>query len=403
MPRTLKARLAVMMFLEYMVPGATTPILSHYLKNYLHFPPYQVGYILSVLAVAAFVAPFVASHIADRWIRSERFLALCHLASATAMVALVHQDTFWPFLAIYFLYGLAFTPTFGLTNAIALHHVRDARRDFGGIRMWGTAGWVAVAWIFSFLWLGTGGSSTHRLPHALYASALCSLFLAAYSLTLPRSAAAPAAHPTSLMYWKSLKMLARPGLAILCVLTFAASMTHQIYYYGMSPYLSQAGFPNQYIMPAMSIGQVSEVALLGMLGLCLTRITIKQALIIGLAAQALRYILFAYGGNSMPLILTGIALHGICYAFYFTCAYIYIDTHSTIDTRAGLQQLFTIMIAGFGTFAAYVAGGYLGQYFTRPATAAIDFRMFWLAPAILSLAVAAILAACFHEEPKASR
>lgn len=398
MPRMLKARLGVMMFLEYMVPGATTPILSHYLKNYLHFEPYQVGYILAVLAVAAFVAPFIASHIADRWIRSERFLALCHLASAAAMVALAHQNRFWPFLAIYFLYGLAFTPTFGLTNAIALHHIRDARRDFGGIRMWGTAGWVAVAWIFSFLWLGVGNTSIHRLPHALYASALCSVLLAAYSLTMPRGAAAPVAHPTSLMYWKSLKMLARPGLAVLCVLTFAASMTHQIYYYGMSPYLSQAGFPNHYIMPAMSIGQVSEVVILGMLGLCLTRITIKQALILGLAAQALRYLLFAYGGASMPAILIGIALHGICYAFYFTSAYIYIDHHSTVDTRAGLQQLFTIMIAGFGTFAAYVAGGYIGQFFTAAGSSTIDFRLFWLVPAVLSLIVAAALALFFNEE-----
>lgn len=381
-----------MMFLEYFVPGCTVPILSHYLRNSLHFEAYQVGQVMGVMALAAFFAPFVASHVADRHMRSERMLAVCHGLSAVVMVWLASQGSFWPFLILYFVYGLAFTPTFGLTNAVALHSVADARRDFGGLRMWGTAGWVVVGWV-SFVWLRGGGD----VGRMLYVSAGTSLVLAAYSLlALPRSEMPARRDGTTLMYWKALRVLGQPGLLLLCVLTFASSMTHQVYYLGMSPCLSQLGFRNEYIMPIMSVGQVSEVVVLGLLGFCLGRISVKQAMVLGLAAQAVRYGLFAFGETAWP-ILAGISLHGICYAFYFTAAYIYVDQHSTAETRAGAQQLFTIIISGFGTAGAYVAGGYFQQLLTSPETGLVDYRIFWTAPAVVSLLVAGVMLAFFRE------
>ena len=386
-----------MMFLEYFVPGATIPILSLYLKNYLGFQPYAVGEILAMPALAGLFAPFIMSHIADRWISSERLLGLCHLLAAVLMIALAQQTRFAPFLILYLIYGLLFTPTFGLTNAIALHHVQDPKRDFGGVRMWGTAGWVVVAWVFGYLWLRGGLTATDRLPHALYVSALASFALAAYSMTLPRSHVR-ATDRSTLMYWKAIKVFARPGLLLLCVLTFVNSMVHQFYYFGMSPFLSEIGFQSEYIMPAMSIGQISEVIVLGFLGYCLTRLTIKQAMIIGALAQAGRYVAFAAG--SPALILGGIALHGICYAFFFTAGYLYIDQHSTPETRAGAQQLFTIMISGVGVMSGSLASGLTGQIFTAPGASLINYGHFWLVPAAIGLAVAVVMALFFREDKR---
>ena len=395
MPSLLKFRLSLMMFLVYFVPGATIPILSLYLKNHLHFAPYQVGEVLSMLALAGFFAPFIMSHIADRMLSSERLLGLCHVLAAGVMLLLSQQTRFFPFLILYFVYGLLFSPSYGLTNAIALHHVADAKRDFGGIRMWGTVGWVVVAWLFGYFWLRGDDASGSRLPHALYVSALASVVLALYSLTLPRSYVR-ATDRSTIMYWKALKVFAQPGLALLCVLTVFNSMVHQFYYFGMAPFLSQAGFENSHIMPAMSFGQASEVIVLGVLGLCLARLRIKHAMIIGALAQALRYVLFALGSTT-PLIIAGICLHGVCYAFFFTAGYIYIDQHSSPETRAGAQQLFTIMISGLGVLSGSLASGYVGQWCLRESTGLIDYHQFWLVPAGMGLVVAVILALFFRE------
>ena len=397
MPRSLKFRLSTMMFLQYFVHGATLPILVLYLKTHLGFEPHQAGKVLAMLAVAAFFAPFITSHVADRFLASERLLAVCHLMCAGFMLLLTRQTGFRPFLVLYFLYGLHLLPTFGLTNAVALHHVSDAKRDFGGIRMWGTAGWVVVAWVFGYWWLRGGAADGSRLPHALYVSALSSFAFGLYSLTLPRSPV-KIEDRSSLVYWKALKVFARPGLVLLCAITVAANMTHQFYYFGMGPFLSQGGLASQHIMPAMSLGQISEIFVLGVLGVVLTKLSIKQAMVIGLLAQAFRYCLFATG-HPFGLVLFGITAHGVCYAFYFTSAYLYIEEHSSPETRAGAQQIFTIMIAGFGSLGGSLAAGYTAQYFTSEGGGAVDYHAYWLVPAMMALGAAAVMTLFFRETP----
>lgn len=383
-----------MMFLQYVVPGATTPILSLYLKDHLGFPAYQAGVIMAMPAAAAVVAPLLASRLADRWMSAARMLALCHAAAGVLMLALYHVRSFPVFAILFFIYGMCFAPTFGLTNAVALHHTVDAKRDFGGIRLWGTMGWLAVAWVFGYFWM-RGAPSGARLPHALPASGLASLALAAFTLTLHGS---PSGTGGTTHYREVLRLFLRPEMLLLCALNLLNGACHQFYYFGMSPYLSQTHFPERFIMPGMSIGQLSEVIVLGLLGWFLCRMSMKTAMFLGVMAQGLRMVMFAFAGNH-AMVLAGIGLHGFCYAFFFTAAYLYVESHSTRDIRAGAQQVLTIMISGAGTLAGFLAAGWTAQYLTDPHTGLTDYRTFWLVPAGLCAVIGLWLALGFHERP----
>ena len=396
MKRALKYRLSTMMFMEYMVPGATVPILSLYLKDYLGFESYQAGIIMAMPALAAIIAPLIASHIADRHISAERLLALCHLTCSVFMVVLIPVTTFPVFVVFYTLYGICFAPTLGLTNTVALHHIPNARRDFTGIRLWGTAGWVAVGWLFGYFWM-RGGAPGERLPHALPVSAIASLLLASYALTF-RPAAHDGVTPKRIPYSNVLQLFCRRDMLLLCTLTFLNSTCHQFYYFGMSPYLSQRGFATTFIMPGMSIGQASEVVVMGIMGWALTRISLKTAMIIGVLAQGLRMLIFAFAG-SRAMILGGISLHGFCFAFFFISAYLYVESHSSRANRAGAQQVVTIMIAGMGTLAGFMSAGYVAQWLTDPITGFVDYHKFWLVPAGLCAVVLCWLVFGFHERP----
>lgn len=397
MLRSTRTRLSIMMLLQYAVPGSVLPILSHYLKNHLQFEPIHVGQIMAMPAVAAILAPFLVTYIADRVISAERLLGICHFIAAGLMLVLSTQTGFWPFLGIYFAYGLVFMPTFALTNTVAFHHVRDAKRDFGSIRMWGPASWVLVGWGFSFIWLRGSGATglDSRLPDALKFSALASCALGLYALTLPRSKV-KSTLTTGLAFWKSFAVFARPSLLLLCGLTVLNSMVHQFYYYGMSPFLSQIGFADKHIMPAMSMGQFGEVFVLALLGVCLAKLGTKRALIIGALAQAARCLAFASGQKA--LILAAIPSHGVCYGFYFTVAYIYLDSHSSPESRAGAQQLFNILIAGIGCLLGNLCAGKTAQLLTLSGTTQIDFGGFWMVSAALALIVGVILVLFFREE-----
>ncbi len=381
-----------MMFLQYVVPGATVPILSLYLKDNLGFPSYQSGIIMAMPAAAAILAPLLASRVADHWISASRMLMLCHALAGLAMLALYHVRSFPVFVSLYFVYGICFAPTFGLTNAVALQHTVDARRDFGGIRLWGTVGWVAVAWVFGYFWL-RGAAPGIRLPHALPVSGLASLALAAFTVTLRES---PGGEAPVTRYSEVLRLFMRPEMLLLCVLNFLNGACHQFYYFGMSPFLAQTQFPGRFIMPGMSIGQISEVIVLGILGWSLGRMRMKTAMLLGVLAQGVRMVLFAFFENHAA-VLAGVALHGFCYAFFFTTAYLYVEIHSTRETRAGAQQVLTVMISGAGPLAGFLLAGWTAQFLTDPATGLVDYRGFWLVPAGLCAIIALWLALGFRE------
>jgi nucleoside transporter len=395
-PAALRLRLMFMMFLQYALPGAILPVFSYYLMSRLHFSSSQASLIMSMAPLSAFVALPVAAYIGDRYLSAERLLALCHLVGGLFMGALVVTKSFWPFLLLYLCYGMAFMPTFALTNTIAFHHARQPRRDFGGIRMWGTIGWVAIAWGFGFLWLGTGDGRSERLHHALILSAAGSLLFAAYALTLPRSSVDPDKQATFIPK-RAIRLFLRPSLFLLGLFTILTTLTHQFYYFGMSPFLSGLGFKDAYLMPSMSLGQMTEILFMGLVGPMLARFGYKPMLILSVLANIFRFVVFALGGPA-PLILLGLSMHGICYAFFFTTAFIYVNDHADPRTRAGAQQLFSLLVAGLGTLTGFLAAGITGQMLTDPATGHIAYRGFWAVPVVISILVLAGIAWGWKEE-----
>lgn len=383
-----------MMFLEYAVPGTTAPILSLYLKDQLNFLPYQIGIVLAMPALAAIFAPFAASHLADRYISAERMLSLCHLGCGLCMMLLTRVQSYPLFVLIYTCHGVCFMPTLGLTNAVALHYIPDARRSFSGIRMWGTVSWVVVAWGFGYVWM-SGDAPGVRLSHALPLAGLFSLALALYALSFRPAHHSPVQQRKG-PYRDVLRLFLRPGMLLLCFLTFLNSACHQFYYFGMGLHLNQIGVPKVHIMPGMSIGQASEVAVLAIMGWFLLRFKVKTLLLLGVLAQCLRMLIFAFA-EKQEFLLAGISLHGFCFAFFFITAYLYVETHSTSATRAGAQQVLGIMISGAGPLAGFLGAGWTAEWCTDPRSGLVDFRMFWLVPALLCVVIGLWLMAGFHE------
>jgi nucleoside transporter len=391
-------RLSAMMFMQYAVPACFAPILSLYLKNNLGFTPVQVGWVLAITAMGAVLAPVLASYVADRLIPARLMLVLCHVLAGSVMLTLSFQKSFLPFLWLYFVYGLVFLPSHGLSNTVAFHHVSDVKRDFGSIRLWGTVGWVFVAWTFGLFWLGAGenGGPDPRLPHALRLCAGISFTLAAYSLTLPRVACKTGPR-ASIVPWEAFRVFARPSVAVLCIVTLFTSMIHQHYYYGMSIFMRQLDVPENHIMALMSIGQFSEVIVMWFLGRALARFGMKRVILIGLCAQLVRYCVFALG-QPFSFVVAALANHGFCYAFFFTAGYLYIDEHSSAEARAGAQQIYTALIMGVGFFLGHTTGGWLGRWFTIAGTTDIDFQKFWAVPGGIAMVIIVFFFLFFREE-----
>jgi nucleoside transporter len=389
-------RFGTMMFLEYVIWGSWLPLLALYLSDVLGFSGAQIGWIFATQAIACVVGLFAAGQAADRVMSTEKLLALCHAIGGTAMLALAAQTSFGWFFAIMLVYQLAYIPTLSLTNAILFRHVSDARSEFGTIRLWGTIGWIAASWPFVFILAGKTGAELHAaLGNIFVVAGLASYALAAFSLTLPATPPAKDA-PARNAPLETIRLLAVPSLFVLFVVTFIDALVHQCYFQWTSPFLERAGLAANWIMPAMSIGQIAEIGTMAALGVVLKRLGWRTTMAVGVAAQAARFFVYSIGDPLWLMIAVNV-VHGMCYAFFFAAVYIFVDEQFPKDARASAQGLFNLLILGLGPFAGSLLWGELGDRF-RTADGQVDFETLFLFPAWFGVAAAVLLLVAFHPQ-----
>lgn len=380
------------MFLQFFVAGSTLPIMSLYLKDYLNFSGSQVGLIMGLSSVSSIVSPIFMTFIADRVISSERLLSLCHICGATVMLAFSEQTRFLPVLFFYLTYTLITLPTNSLINAVTFHHSPSDRRKFGNIRVWGTIGWIAVAWVFSFgvLHGDVSPDAPSRLPLLMKISALTSTILSVYALCIPRKENSKSAKAEKTRFpVDSLKVMLKPQVLTLSLLAMCITFIDKFYSVGTSPFLKQIGFSEKSIMPAMSLGQIPEIFAMGILGLLLSRWGMKKVLMVGLFMEIFRFATCAFG-TSRFLIYASLSVHGLAYTFVFITAFISLDSFCRGKERAGVHQLFSVVAAGIGGFTGSFTAGKVADLFSD-SYGMVDYTRYWSVPLVLAFFILAAL------------
>jgi len=398
-----KARLSLMMFLQYAIWGAWLPFLWSFLSEHRGMDGDQIGYMFAAGAVGAIVGPFFAGQVADRWCATEKYVAFSHLAGAALIWQLAEVRSFEGFLLFSLLYGLLYAPTMPLTNALAFHHLRDREREFGKVRLWGTFGWIAVG-IAMGHWLAFRHSPAGLDQAALHAaqvagkadafrlSALLGLMMGLYSFTLPHTPPARDAVRANAVLEAAGEVRRQP-LLTLFLLAVPVSCIHQFYFVHTEMFLHArlqvpAFFERIFGVGGggfMTIGQMTEVLVLGAIPLVAARVPRKALLATGLLAYAARMALFAYGQDSSAALLLGVALHGVCFGCFIFVAFMIVDAECTPDVRASAQSLFNLVIVGVGVIVGSKIAGWVADW------AGGDYRRLFGVPLWASLACLALL------------
>jgi MFS family permease len=149
----------------------------------------------------------------------------------------------------------------------------------------------------------------------------------------------------------------------------------------------------------MALGQVSEIAFLLALPFFFTRLGLKNTLVLAMIAWAVRYLLFAYGDTESGawMLLLGIALHGICYDFFFVSGQIYTDAHAGKKYKSSAQGLITLATYGVGMLIGFwVAGQIANAYLLEDGSH--DWQSIWRIPAGISAIVLLFFISVFKNE-----
>ena len=112
-----------------------------------------IGAAFGTAAIAAMIAPFFVGMIADRFFSTERLLFVLHVVGGVILYwlsgVLTPTVLYWGMIA----YFLTYMPTLALTNSISFHHLDDPARQFPGIRVAGTIGWIVAGFLVGSLFI----------------------------------------------------------------------------------------------------------------------------------------------------------------------------------------------------------------------------------------------------------
>ena len=403
MKKSTQIQLSVMMFLEFFIWGGWFVTLGTYLGNNLNATGAETGMAYSTQSWGAIVAPFIIGLIADRYFNAERILGVLHIAGALMMFLLSQAPDFGAFYPYLLGYMILYMPTLALVNSVSFNQMTDPTKEFSYIRVWGTIGWIiaglAISYVFG--WDSREGIQNGLLKNSFLMTAFASGVLGLFSFSLPktppRENGGDKLSLSDILGLEALKLLKDRNFLIFFLSSVMICIPLAFYYQNANPFLAEIGVANP--TGKMTIGQASEVLFMLLLPVFFKRFGFKKTILVGMLAWALRYVLFAFGNADELtfMLLLGIALHGICYDFFFVSGQIYTDSKAGEKHKSAAQGLITLATYGVGMLIGFWIAGKISDSYVN-AEGLHDWKEIWFYPAGFAALILIVFSLSFKNE-----
>lgn len=379
-PGSLQFRLAVLLFGEYAVWGTWFVSLSSWLGATLHFSGTQIGMIYGSLAVAGLVTPLLGGVIADRFAHTERMLAVLHGIGGLLLLVAARQSRFTTIYLAILAYAFCYLPTLSLVPSLTLRHLERPSTEFPIMRALGTAGWIAGG-----LLVGTLGIELMATP--LRIAGVLSLLFAAYCLTLPATPPlfrdAPRSWST-LLGFDAIALMKDPLFALFIIVNVALCIPNQFYTAFGALYLTDLHVPRPATL--LSLGQVTEIAVLLVLPRLTSRLGARGVLLMGAGAWVIRSVLFSLATeSSVAVIYAGILLHGLAYGCAYIAGQVIVHERAPARIRSAAQGFWAVATMGVGNLLGTWSAGRAVQFYSTSSDVR-DWSGIWLVSAAISAA-----------------
>ena len=353
----------------------------------------KVGNTYGTMGWASLFMPALMGILADKYLRAEVVLGLCHILGGAALYyASTVTDMYWAI----FMVSCFYMPTIALSNSVTYSILSknnlDVQKAFAPIRVWGTIGFIVAEWAVDLL--GWTENSNQ-----FYFAAVAGVCTGLYCFTLPRVEVAKNIEKKSLatrMGLDAFKLFKTPMMAKFFLFALFLGAALQITNMFGFPFLKDFGANPEYADSfavkrtniLISLSQISETIFILAIPFFLKKFGIKKVMLISLVAWVLRFALFGIGdpGGGLYLLILSMIVYGMAFDFFNISGSLFVDREAKPEIRASAQGLFMLMTNGLGAILGGLFAGKVVDIFTN-AEGVKDWPNIWFSFAAYALVI----------------
>ena len=340
-------RLSGFYLFYYATLGAFIPYWSLYLEG-LGYVPAAIGQLMALMMMTRIVAPNVWAWIADHTGRRMRIVQLGSLAAALAFSGVFFAQHFWWLALVVVSFSFFWNASLPQVEVTTFNHLGSQAHRYGGIRLWGSIGFIAsVAGLGPLLdRFGTG-----LLPPVLMVL-FSSIWLS--SLWVPERGISPQPQGHAPLR----EVLGQRRVVALLVVCFLMQASHGPYYTFYSIYLQDHGYTRSVIGQLWALGVIAEIAVFLVMPRLVPRFGLRTLLLSSLSLAVLRWLLIAYCVDSAWILIIAQLLHAATFGVYHGAAIQLIHRYFRGRHQGRGQALYSSLSFGAGGAVGALYSGY---------------------------------------------
>jgi PPP family 3-phenylpropionic acid transporter len=328
---------ALFFFAYYGYVGIFSPYASLFFEE-RGLSAAQIGVLMSLLQVMRIFGPNVWGWVADHRSQRVAVLRVTSLAAVISFCGMFFGQTFAYFFAVMVIVNLFTSAQGPLSEALMLSAMRGDLTHYGRLRLWGSVGFI-----FSVMAAGQllDWYSVELMPWL----ALIMLVMVSV-VTLRMREEAPIVHRSDSP--SVMSVLRKREVWSFFTSTFLMVAAHASLYVYYSLYLSQIGYSKTVIGLMWSLGVIAEIIFFFYQEPLFKRFGVKNLMFVSLAIGVIRFLMIAFGAQSLVLLLIAQVLHAATFGVHHSSSVATLQRWFSGPLQARGQALFISISYGLG-------------------------------------------------------